>query len=249
MSVLEIEIRDKRFPADDGAAGHLALKNLLLSVARGELVCLLGPSGCGKTTLLNCIAGLDRDFAGTIALPHAPDQPDPVIGYVFQEPRLLPWLSVRANIELVLSEVQRGCGIVEDMLAATGLEDFAEAYPQKLSLGMERRVALCRAFAVAPDILLMDEPFVSLDEPTARRLRALLVAIWQQRPTTVVFVTHNLREAIELADRIVVLSPAPGTVRREIAVNLARGQRGDERAIERFRQELLDDQPEIFQDL
>ncbi len=249
MSTLEIEIREKIYPAAGGSPAHVALQDLRLSVAQGEFVCILGPSGCGKTTLLNCIAGLDRDYDGSVQQPSAQGQPHPVIGYVFQEPRLLPWRSVRDNIKLVLNEQQIRSGIVEDMLAATGLESFAQSYPQRLSLGMERRVALSRAFVIAPDLLLMDEPFVSLDEPTAQRLRMLLVGIWKDRPTTVVFVTHNLREVIQLADRMIVLSHAPGGVRVEIPISLSRVARDDSHAIEEFRHQLVSSHPKLFQGL
>lgn len=246
MSDLEVEVRLKRFGAVAEAPGHVALENLSLTVGHAELVCLLGPSGCGKTTLLNIIAGLDRDFEGRLALPRHGGSGDPVLGYVFQEPRLLPWRTVRQNLELVLPPGRRGSGIVDDLLAAAGLSGFAEAYPQRLSLGMTRRVALVRAFAVEPDLLLMDEPFVSLDAPTARQLRRLLIEIWQRRPTTVLFVTHDLREAIQIADRILLLSPAPGRLVADIPVELPRSARDDEAAVEAFRRRLIDERPERF---
>ncbi len=246
---LDIEIREKLYPPVGRAPAHLALRDLRISLQGSEFVCVLGPSGCGKTTLLNCIAGLDESYTGRITLPSGRAGPRPVIGYVFQNPRLLPWRTVVENIELVLGPEQARSGLVDELLAATGLEAFRHAYPGRLSLGMERRVALVRAFAVQPDLMLLDEPFVSLDEPTARRLRLMLVEIWQNRPTTVIFVTHDLREAIQLADRIVLLSPAPGTVRADIPVTIGRGDRGQPDAIEIFRTRLIAENPALYREL
>lgn len=240
---LNIRIREKSFPPIGRAPAHKALEDVRISVSACEFVCILGPSGCGKTTLLNCIAGLDRAFDGTVDLAPAPGHREPVIGYVFQNPRLLPWRTVIENIELVLPPDRLGSSLVDELIAATGLEPFRQAYPERLSLGLERRVALVRAFALQPDVLLMDEPFVSLDEPRAQRLRRLLLNIWPDRPTTVLFVTHNLREAIQLADRIVLLSAAPGTVLSDIPVDIDRARRGDETNIEAFRSRLIHDNP------
>ena len=178
MNGLEIEVRQKRFVSVGQAAEHVALKDLRISAGHGEFLCVVGPSGCGKTTLLNIIAGLDGDFEGSLTLPSSPERGEPVIGYAFQSPRLLPWRTVRENIELVLAPDHPDSGLVERMLEATGLSKFHNAYPERLSLGMNRRVALARAFAVQPDLLLMDEPFVSLDEATAWRLRDMLLEVW-----------------------------------------------------------------------
>ena len=223
----------------------MALNDLSLTVADREFVCVVGPSGCGKTTLLNCIAGLERDYEGHVSLPQVAGRDRPVIGYVFQSPRLLPWRTVMENIELVQTRDQIASDRVRELLAATKLEDVTEVYPERLSLGMQRRVALVRAFAVEPDLLLMDQPFVSLDEPTAQRLRRLLVGIWSARPATVLFVTHDLREAIQLADRIVLLSPAPGTVVAEVPVDIPRATRNDLAAVEDLRTRLLKDHPAL----
>jgi len=238
VSELLVDIRLKRFPAVGQAPAVTAIQSLQFTVRSGEFVCLLGPSGCGKTTSLNIIAGLDRDFEGTVALPHA-DRPRPVIGYVFQTPRLLPWRTVEENIALVLDPAQARSGIVDELLKATGLAEFRRAYPERLSVGMARRAALVRAFAVSPDLLLMDEPFVSLDEPTAERLRALLLEIWQARPTTVLFVTHDTREAVQLADRVIVLTPSPATVQSIVAIDTSRRDRGAPDVAERLRRLIL----------
>ncbi len=249
MSHLEIDIRQKRYPPVGRAAAHEALRNLRTTLQAREFACILGPSGCGKTTLLNCLAGLDNDYEGAISLPPVPGRGHPVIGYVFQNPRLLPWRTVIENIELVLSPDRLRPDLLDELLAVTGLEAFRHAYPGRLSLGLERRVALVRAFAIQPDVLLMDEPFVSLDEPTARRLRSLLLQVWRDRPTTVVFVTHNLREAIQLADRIVLLSKAPGTVLADIPVEIARDERGEASVVEAYRSRLIEENPALYREL
>jgi sulfonate transport system ATP-binding protein len=239
--MITIDIKSKTFPAQGRAEKHVAIADLKLSINSGEFVCLVGPSGCGKTTLLNIIADLDRDFEGHISFNR---QSSRAIGYVFQNPRLLPWRTVRENIDLVLE----GTSSPEDidaLLDVMQLTQFQHVYPERLSLGMSRRVAIIRAFAVNPNVLLMDEPFVSLDAPTARQIRHLLINLWQQRPHTVLFVTHDLREAIALADRIVFLSPAPMKTVTEMAVTIPRQERDNETAIEAFRQQFLQDYPEL----
>ena len=248
MSELEIDVRLKCFPAVGRAAPHIALKDLRFTARRGEFVCLLGPSGCGKTTLLNIVAGLDHDFEGRVSLPAARGKATPAIGYVFQNPRLLPWRTVIENIRLVLTPNQVRSGVVEDLLAATGLQDFPNAYPGRLSVGMSRRVALARAFAVQPDVLLMDEPFVSLDEPTADRLRLLLLEVWRAHPTTVLFVTHDSREAVLLADRIILLSSAPGSIVMDLPIDIPRSERSDSAIIESIRQRLSGGTPALLHD-
>lgn len=243
MTEIHIGIEEKVYPGAGGAQPHLAIKDLRISLQSGEFVCLVGPSGCGKTTLLNIIAGLDKDFHGEIRLLHG-GKPEPLVGYVFQEPRLLPWRTVRENIELALPAAADH-ETVTPLLEALGLCQVEEKYPERLSLGMRRRVALARAFAVQPDLLLMDEPLVSLDAPAARGARRLLINVWRQRPHTVLFVTHDLREAIVLADRLFFLAPSPTSVIHQIKVPLARELRSDEQAVETFRHKLLSDYPAI----
>jgi NitT/TauT family transport system ATP-binding protein len=180
-----------------------AIKDFVLDVEPESMTVLMGPSGCGKTTLLRIIAGLDDRYTGTTGIA-----PDMRVGLMFQDPRLLPWRTVKQNIELVAAP-----GFTEedlDRLAhAVGIADMLPRYPQELSLGLARRVALARAFSTKPDLLLLDEPFVSLDERTADRLRRLLLDVWSARPTTAILVTHNAREAILLADQLVLLAPRP----------------------------------------
>lgn len=240
--MIAIDIKSKMYPAKGRAGHHLAIANLQLTFNSGEFVCLVGPSGCGKTTLLNIIADLDREYEGHIGFGRRQTQPK--IGYVFQNPRLLPWRTVRENIELAIEDNSSSENI-DALLEVMQLTQFQHVYPERLSLGMSRRVAIIRAFAINPDVLLMDEPFVSLDAPTARQVRSLLVTLWQQRPHTVLFVTHDLREAIGLADRIIFLAAAPMKVIREIAVSIPRSDREDEKVIETFRQQLLHAYPEL----
>lgn len=197
---LNIAVREKRF-----ANGLLALAGLSVQVAAGEFVAVVGPSGAGKSTLLNLIAGLDTAYEGDISgVPHAH------LGFMFQEPRLMPWLSACDNLQLVAPQAERD--ELESLLAAVELGAFAHAYPNQLSGGMARRLALARAFAVAPQLLLMDEPFTGLDAPTAARLRRLLQDLCAHATPTVVLVTHQLNEALALADRVVFLSGSPARV-------------------------------------
>jgi ABC-type nitrate/sulfonate/bicarbonate transport system ATPase subunit len=235
--ILRARIAEKRYPGIGGAPAHLALREFVVSVPAGEFVALVGPSGCGKTTFLNIVAGLDGDFTGELALLPAENGRAPRIGYVFQNPRLLPWRTVRENLTLVLRPGQDP-GIVDRLLRAVELEAARDVYPGRLSGGMSRRAAIARAFAVDPDLLLMDEPFVSLDEDSAGRLRQLLLELWRARPTTVLFVTHDLREAVFLADRLLLLSPAPGRVVAEVRVPLSRAERSDRAATDRLYHEI-----------
>jgi NitT/TauT family transport system ATP-binding protein len=202
--VLEVAIRSKSYAIAGG--GRLqALGEAAFTVGKGEFVCLTGPSGCGKTTILRLVLGLERDFTGRI------ERGDGRVAAAFQEPRLLPWRTVEQNIRLALPPELAGSDL-EPLYAELGLAGAGRLYPGELSLGMARRAALARAFAVQPELLLLDEPFVSLDEATAVRLRSLLMTVWQARPMAALMVTHNLREAAELADRIVVFSARPGQI-------------------------------------
>lgn len=240
MSRLCIDIRRKAYPGRQGE--HLTIRDLYLELEEGQFVCLVGPSGCGKTTLLNLVAGLDRHFEGDIRVE--PEGRPPRIGFVFQNPRLLPWRTVRQNIELALP-ADADVALVAHLLTVMGLESAQDQHPERLSLGMSRRVALVRAFAVQPELLLMDEPFVSLDAPTARRVRALLLDVWAERPHTVLFVTHDLPEAIALADRLIFLSSHPMTPVADIPIATPRDQRAMEGWVEDFRLGLLRDHPAI----
>ncbi len=203
---ISVRIARKTYRSESGEPIE-AIRGLDFDLPERTFTALIGPSGCGKTTTLRILSGLDRDYEGEIS----PAIGEKRIGYVFQEPRLLPWRTVEQNIRLALPPDRHGDDL-GPLLGDLGIADFRHRFPGELSLGMARRAGLARAFAIAPEILLLDEPFVSLDVATAERLRALLVELWKKDPVTVLLVTHNVREAVALADRIVLLSPRPGSV-------------------------------------
>ncbi len=237
---LSVDIARKRFPGDGRTPSHTAIEGLNFDVPAGEFCCIVGPSGCGKTTLLNLAAGLDSDVEGGIHFDRPGEEGTPVVGYMFQEPRLLPWLSVRDNVDIVLNGDARNENRGTDLLEQMGLGEFLDAYPGKLSGGMRRRVALARAFSIKPELLLLDEPFISLDAPTRNQLWQMLLDLWQAQPTTVLFVTHALDEAIYLGDRIVFLSEPPAHVALDVEVDIPRPRAIESPEIERFRSQLLE---------
>lgn len=202
-----------------------ALERVSLDVAPGEFVALVGPSGCGKSTLLKLVAGLLKPSAGEVRL--AGEQvrgPRHDIGYVFQRAALLEWRSARRNI-LLQAEMRRMPAAtarrrVDELITMTGLGGFEDAYPHELSGGMQQRVALCRALLHEPPVLLMDEPFGALDALTREQMNMELNRIWRETGTTVLLVTHSISEACYLADRVVVMSPRPGTITEIIEVGL-----------------------------
>jgi sulfonate transport system ATP-binding protein len=212
---LEVCIKQKFFRAASGDNLQV-LGELAFGLADGEVVALVGPSGCGKTTLLRIIAGLDRDYQGSVRLPEHCR-----LGMVFQEPRLLPWRSVEANVRLAAPDATDAT--LDALFQTLGLGAHRGHYPGELSLGLARRVALARAFAVAPDLLVLDEPFVSLDTALAERLRSELVELVRSRPVTTLLVTHDVEEAIGLADRLLVLSGSPARIVADVAVPRPRG--------------------------
>jgi sulfonate transport system ATP-binding protein len=200
---LEVSIARKALRTASGQT-RVVLHDVTFDLRKGQICALLGPSGCGKTTLLRIISGLDSDFEGRILLP-SPHK----IGMVFQEPRLLPWRSVAHNLRLGRSSCEND---LAEIVAALRLSRHLDHFPGELSLGLARRVAIARAFAVKPDLLLLDEPFVSLDTALAAQLREELLALVLKHKATTLIVTHDVEEAISLADRIIVLSAAPGRV-------------------------------------
>jgi sulfonate transport system ATP-binding protein len=201
-----------------------ALENISLEVQRGEFVCIVGPSGCGKSTLLNIVAGLDHTDDGVALFEGRPiTQPSAERVVVFQEPALYPWLNVRANVELGLKMAGRKKAerkqLLDRYIRLVNLARFSKAYMHELSGGMRQRVQLARALAVEPRMLLMDEPFAALDAQTRDVLQQELQEIWARTQATVLFVTHNVREAAILGDRVLVMTPAPGRIKREISVD------------------------------
>lgn len=239
MTTVHIQIHEKIHHG----AENPTIKNFDLFLNSGEFVCLVGQSGCGKTTLLNSIAGLDSNYSGNIKIGDKTKNPQ--IGFVFQQPCLLPWRTVRENIELVFAKKNAVPKVqIEHLLEFMQLTAYENAYPKSLSEGMKRRVSIIRAFAINPDLLLMDEPFVSLDAPMAREVRELLQQLWQNRPHTVLFVTHDLREAISLSDRLVFLTARPMRVLQEVHVDISRENRNPQ-TVDVFREQLLKNYPQL----
>jgi ABC-type nitrate/sulfonate/bicarbonate transport system ATPase subunit len=200
----------------------LVLGDIRATIPAGQLVALVGPSGCGKTTLLNMVAGLDGCEPGDIRIDDCAvaGQPDCQLGYIFQQPRLLPWMTVADNLRLTAPRCRHD--EIEQILITVGLAGKGGQFPRTLSGGMQKRVSIARAFLAKPELLLLDEPFVSLDQPTAESLRSMLETLWQTHRPTVLFVTHDLDEALQLADRVLFLSAAPGRLILDQAVALPR---------------------------
>lgn len=235
----------KTFPVPDApGTSRLALGDISFSIAAGELVSLVGPSGCGKSTLLRLIAGLDVPDSGELLVDNEKIAgPSAERGLVFQDPNLFPWLTVRRNIEAGL--VARGVlrekrDEVGEFMRLVGLEGFANAYPHHLSGGMAQRVALARALINHPKVLLLDEPLGALDAFTRMRMQDEVLRLWQNRRTTMLLVTHDIDEAIYMCDRILIMTPTPGRLDREIDVNLERPRDRTGDSFLRFRREILE---------
>jgi ABC-type nitrate/sulfonate/bicarbonate transport system ATPase subunit len=214
----ELRIDAKSFLSADGTPVEV-VRELELRLRAGSFGALIGPSGCGKTTILRIAAGLDVDFRGNLRTPGTGR-----LGMVFQEPRLLPWRTVEDNIRLALPAHQTDVDLT-DLFETLGLGSHLARYPGELSLGLARRAAIARAFAIRPDFLLLDEPFVSLDEAVASRLRSELMALTARTRVTTLLVTHHLEEAVQLADRLFFLSDRPARIILEKALPLPRGTR------------------------
>ena len=204
----------------------VAVDNVSLTIHDGEFVTIVGASGCGKTTLLNMIAGFENPSFGAVLLNGKPIlEPGRERAVVFQKPTLYPWLTVRKNVALGLTLRKRSAvdwSLVDDFVHKVGLEKFAKHHPHELSGGMQQRVAIARALITHPDILLMDEPFGALDAQTRTEMQAFLLDLWQSLQSTVLFVTHDVEEAILLSDRVVVMSPHPGRIVEDIPVMIPR---------------------------
>lgn len=216
MSGFRVRI-DRKIFANSAGAGYLAISGVEFEVKESEFVCLLGPSGSGKTTTLNIIAGLDRDFEGEISFQNPNGRSGLV--YLFQNPRLLPWRTLFENVRLPVKRKPNADKIAKAWLDRVGLQAFHDIYPGQASLGMQRLAALARAFATDPSILLMDEPFVSLDDRNANELRDLLLDLWRGKRVSTLLVTHDLEEAMRLATRILVYSAAPARIVADIPVS------------------------------
>jgi NitT/TauT family transport system ATP-binding protein len=231
MSLLALSNVRKRF-----ANGTEALRDVAFMVAAGEFVSLLGPSGCGKSTALRLIAGLLTPDAGQVAWSGA----TPELGFVFQEPTLMPWADALTNTRLPLDLKHRPRSESRDRAAAAlnrmGLAGFEHAFPRELSGGMKMRVSIARAIAAQPQVLLMDEPFAALDEPTRQALNDDLLALVRQDGITVIFVTHSVMESCYLSDRVLVMSPRPGRILADIALSQPASRSGNFRLSAEFAQ-------------
>lgn len=219
------------------------IKNLEFEIVTDAFISLVGPSGAGKSTLLNILSGLDGNFDGSLEWV---DGGPGCVSYVFQDPRLMPWLTVRENVELVMNDAKKDSSWVDHLLHLVELDERADAFPGQLSGGMQRRVALARAMAIKPDILLLDEPFSSLDAPTAASLREMVLDLWRDHSSAVILVTHNLNEALELADQILFLSKGPASIIHQEALQPSRIDPTVERDSDNLAKALLKRQPGIL---
>ena len=229
--VLEIQRLGRKFPGKNGPV--VALHNISLKIHRRELVCVIGPSGCGKSTLIRIIAGLDEPTSGRMLVDGKESRgPCPERGMVFQGYTLFPWLTVKRNVMFGLEmggmSPTDAEGKALEWLKLVALTKFADSYPSQLSGGMKQRVAIARALAPNPRVLLMDEPFGALDAQTRAQMQAHLLEIWRNVDVTILFITHDLDEAIYLADRIIVLKAHPGEVQEVIEVPVPRPRRADQ---------------------
>ena len=221
-----IQVRDcwKSFPGKSGEMIHV-LERVNLDVHEGEFLCIVGPSGCGKSTLLNIIGGFIKETQGEVRVDGGPVLgPDPKRIFVFQENGVFPWLTVEENVGfgLMSRPAAEREERVRHYIGMVGLKGFEKAYPRELSGGMRQRVEIARALAANADVLYMDEPFGALDFLTRLKMRADLIRIWQAEKKTVLFVTHDIEEAVQLADRVVVMSRRPATVAETVTVDLPR---------------------------
>ena len=248
IKMIQIDISSKNYRRDNQQSPLIVLSDIQFGVKSGEFCCVVGPSGCGKTTLLNLISGLDKEFEGLVAIDGGAPSAGPTPGYMFQSSRLMPWLTVRENVELVQVGDESESKVL-DLLREMGLEDFVDVYPRQLSGGMRRRVALARAIINEPPLLLLDEPFMSLDAPVANHLRKLLIEVCGRRSSTVLFVTHDLREALYLADRVLFVSSRPGRVVLDHVVDIPRPRIPEGEPIEMSRLDLLKRHPQLLSGL
>ena len=239
MTNISVKIEKKEFKSSNKYSSFLAIKDLDFNISKGQFCSIIGPSGCGKTTLLNLVSGLDKKFQGSIKFEGNEKNESLQVSYMFQTPRLLPWLNVLQNVEVVLNKEQQKSQKSKEFLSLMGLEKFLHYFPNKLSGGMQRRVALARSFASEPELLILDEPFISLDEPVANLLRDMLIELWNKQPTTILFVTHDINEAIYLADKIIFLSKSPAKVLKEVKINTARPRINNYNNIQKVKNSIL----------
>lgn len=223
--------------------GVVALEDVSLTLERGEILAVVGTSGCGKSTLLRIIAGLERPSAGRATIDgETVNGPNPHAGFVFQEPRLMPWLTIRDNVLFGLGSLARPdrAAIAEKALAEVGLAEIGSTLPHELSGGMAQRVAIARALVTEPSVLLLDEPFSALDAFTRLNLQDHLLAIWRRHRPTMVLVTHDIEEALALADRVLVMRAGPGRIYRDMRLDDPRPRRRSSPRFQALKDEALD---------
>ena len=242
--IIRIRNLKKLFPQKSGDL--TAVENVNMAVFEKEFVCILGPSGCGKSTLLNILARLDCVYEGSVEVGGVDLCETKIrMAYVFQDPRLLPWLTLEQNLRFVIDclgiDKASAAARVKNNLALVGLTGFEHSLPYQLSGGMQQRASIARALCIEPDILLMDEPFSGLDEITARSLRKELTRIWQETGKTIVFVTHNWYEASYLADRILIMKQRPGNIIKEVKVCIDRPRSYEDPRVFEFSSHLVKD--------
>ncbi|MEC0092243.1 ABC transporter ATP-binding protein [Paenibacillus macquariensis] len=237
--MLKIDKLNKTFAAPTGDV--IALDNIQLQVKKGEFITIIGPSGCGKSTLLKIVAGLDTDYTGAVVLNGKPvDGPSIEKGFIFQEPRLFPWLTVEKNIAANLSLKDPIIRTrVTELIELVRLTGFEKSYPRELSGGMAQRVAIARALLRNPDVLLLDEPFGALDAFTRAHLQEVLLDIWQTNRTTMLFVTHDLDEAVFLGQRVIIMNPRPGHIRSVQPIDLPFPRKRSSSSFQELRHKVL----------
>ena len=239
---LELRSVSRTFSSHSGEVK--ALQDVSLRIRPGEFVCIVGPSGCGKSTLLNLFAGLDRPTSGEVLMEGIPiQQPGPDRLVMFQEHGLFPWLSVRKNVEFGLRwkkiPAEQRREIAQHWLRVVHLEKFQDSYVHQLSGGMKQRVALARSLAMDPKVLLMDEPFTALDAQSRDLLHEELEQVWSSTAKTIVFVTHNVREAVRLGDRVVLMTFRPGRIMKDFRINLPRARHVEDAEVAATAKELM----------
>lgn len=223
--------------------GIEALAGVSLDVARGEIVAIVGTSGCGKSTLLRLIGGLEQTSEGEVRIAdRIVDGPMPDVGFVFQEPRLMPWLTLAENVAFGLSGQPKAERLARarTLLDEVGLADFASALPQALSGGMAQRAAIARALATEPAVLLLDEPFSALDAFTRAQLQDRLIAVWERHRPTLMLVTHDIEEALALADRVVIMRGRPGRIHSELRLDSSRPRKRSTPSLQARKDRILD---------
>jgi len=243
---LLVDINEKSYENKNQTSYNSAIKNMKFTVPQGQFCCLVGPSGCGKTTLLNLLSGLDENLDGTIMYRDNSIPKNWPIGYMFQEPRLMPWLTVKQNVAIVTQQTAEEIKLSETLINEMGLNKYMNSFPSELSGGMQRRVAIARAFVNRPKILLLDEPFISLDETVGNLLRQMLLKLWENQKTTIIFVTHDVREAIYMSDRILFLSKGPSKVIHDLNISINRPRELSDKKLDTLKTKLISNHPDIL---